>query len=166
MLAVIIGFLSTFRLINLGLLYAPVIIFVIGTLILSCYCMMSEKSLYGIIAFLVSIPFLFFIQRNYGPIGFGDLTISELTIPLSALYLIIISLFFFVANNGSSKMRISNNERYVLSLFGVLALVSIFPIIFSIDPYYSLIYYSLTIIIPFIYFYLYSLIQESILIIL
>ena len=154
LLAVIIGFLSSIKLISLGLLYVLVIIFVIGSLIISCYCMMSEKKLYGIVMFLVAIPFLFFIHREHRQIGFEELKIGELTIPLSVIYLIIIFLFFLVANSSSKMMSVSRNERYFLSLFGVLALVSIFPIIFSKDPYHSFVYYSLTIIIPFIYFYI------------
>ena len=154
LIAVIIGFLSSIRLINLGLLYVPVIIFVIGSLIISCYCMISEKRVYSIVMLMAAIPFLFFIQREHGRIGFGYLTISELTIPLSVIYLIIIFLFFLVANSSSKMMSVSRNERYFLSLFGVLALVSIFPIIFSKDPYHSVVYYFLTIIIPFIYFYI------------
>ena len=154
LIAVIIGFLSSIRLINLGLLYVPVIIFVIGSLIISCYCMISEKRVYSIVMLMAAIPFLFFIQREHGRIGFGYLTISELTIPLSVIYLIIIFLFFLVANRSSRVMTISKNERYLLSMFGILAIAAIFPIIFSKDPYHSVVYYFLTIIIPFIYFYI------------
>jgi len=154
LLAIIIGILSTIRLISLGLLYAPVIIFVIGSLIISCYCVTSEKSLYGIVILLAAIPFLFFIQREHGQIGFEDLRISELTIPLSAIYLIIIFLFFLLANNSTRVMSISKNERYFISLSGVLALASIFPIIFSKNPFHSFVYYFLTLIIPFVYFYI------------
>ena len=154
LIAVIIGFLSSIRLINLGLLYVPVIIFVIGSLIISCYCMTSEKRLYGIVMLMAAIPFLFFIQREHGRIGFGYLTISELTIPLSVIYLIIIFLFFLLANNSTRVMSVSRNARYFLSLFGVFAIASIFPIIFSKDPFHSFVYYFLTLIIPFVYFYI------------
>ena len=82
LIAVIIGFLSSIRLINLGLLYVPVIIFVIGSLIISCYCMTSEKRLYGIVMLMAAIPFLFFIQREHGRIGFGYLTIRNASYPI------------------------------------------------------------------------------------
>jgi len=96
LLAIIIGLISSTRLVSLGLLYVPVIIFVIGSLIISCYCMMSEKRFYGILIFLAAIPFLFFIQREHTQIGFEELKFSKLTISLDVINIIIISLFFFL----------------------------------------------------------------------
>ena len=94
LLAVFVGWFSSQYLAPLGLLYLPVILAVIISLIVSCYCMLTERKVLAVILFFATIPFLFFIQSNLWQIldqvEFVELKISGVPVPLSAIYLSLI----------------------------------------------------------------------------
>ena len=161
LIAVIIGFLSSIRLINLGLLYVPVIIFVIGSLIISCYFMVTGKALKGIMIFFIAVPFLYFIFLNSSEIGFETLKFTKsqiftssdiIEVPLSAIFLLIVSGFFFLGNYKNKINNITKKERNFIWLCLIFVFSPIFSILFSKEPIYSFYFYLIAIILPFIYF--------------
>ena len=153
-LAVLLGMFSISILGNLALLYGMVIVFLIGSLITACYCIISEKRLVGIIMFLIAIPLLFFLQINHKQTGFGEIILSDVGVPLSAIYLVTISVFFLLGKLQGGVRDITKEERYFITLCAIFVSIPIFSIIFSKDPSHSLVYYTLDLVLPFIYFFI------------
>ena len=63
LLAVFVGWFSSQYLAPLGLLYVPVILAVIISLIVSCYCMLTERKVLAVILFFATIPWCAFWRR-------------------------------------------------------------------------------------------------------
>lgn len=154
LLAILIGIISSFKLFHLGLLYGLVIIFVIGSLIISCFCMASGKGMFGIVMFLIAIPFLYFIQREHGSLGFELYKMKDLFIPLDSIYLLILFIFFTLTINIRTDEFIPNKETRFFWLCAFFLVTPVISIIFSKDFYQSSIYYLLTLVIPFMYFFI------------
>ena len=152
LVAVLLGMFTFSVLGDLALLYGIVIVFLVGSLLTSCYCIMSEKTLVGIIMFLIAIPLLFFLQINHKQTGFGEIILNDVGVPLSAIYLVTISVFFLLAKLQSGLRDITKKERYFIRLCAIFVSIPIFSIIFSKDPSHSLVYYTLDLVLPFIYF--------------
>ncbi|MGR3303197.1 MAG: O-antigen ligase family protein [Candidatus Scalindua sp.] len=158
-LAVLAGQFSFQYLVHLGLLFVPVLLMIFISLLLSCYYIVTEKKIFGVIIFLAVIPFLYFIQGNLGvmipstsPVGFKGLRISEVLIPLSAIYLFTITILFFIGEYQSKVGDVYNKERGFIKLCMVFILMPVFSITFSKDPSHSFVYYLMDLILPFIYF--------------
>ena len=157
LLAVFIGLFSANNLVHLGLLFVPVILFVIGSLIISCYCMVSEKALLGIMLFLIAVPFFEFISINSLQIGIKKMEIGKVLyntykFPFAGIYLLIISGFFFLGNYKNKINDITRKERNFVWLCLIFVFSPIFSILFSKQPIFSFFYYLIAIILPFIYF--------------
>ncbi len=158
-LAVLLGIFTSRYLVDLGLLYVPVIIMIIVSCIVSCFCMLTERSLIAIILFLVTMPFLYFIQINLHGIlsyasseKFEGVKISEVLIPLSAVYLIAMAFSLFIAKYKGTGGVAHKEKRNFIKLCAVFVLTPMLFIIFSKGPYHSFIYYLMDLVLPFIYF--------------
>lgn len=154
--AVLIGVGTSQYVVDLGLLYVPVIIGVITALVFSCYSLLIERRLQGVIIFLVVIPFTFFLQMNLRQIipqlsdeGFK---IFEIQIPLSSIFLFIMSIVFFIGYYKSAYSDIRNEGKRFIKLCIIFVSMPIFSIIFSKEISHSFIYYLLDIALPFVYF--------------
>ena len=155
-LAVLVGQFSFQYLMHLGLLYLPVIILVITGLIFSCYYMLLDRKILGVIIFLVVYPFLFFIQKNFGKITnyaeYSDLSICEAYIPLSAIYIFTISMFYFIAKYLSRIDDANYEDRKFIRFCLVFGLLAVPSTILSNDPCNSFVYCLMEIILPLVYF--------------
>ena len=157
----LIGIFTSYSFIHIALLYVIVIVLLIISLIYSCYCMVSEKPLIGVITFLIIIPFFKFIDLNAWQIGFEQLTINKsqvftaydkIKVPSSAIFLLIISAFYFLVNYKNKINDITKKERNFIWLCLIFVFSPIFSIIFSKEPFFSLVYYFIALLLPFIYF--------------
>ena len=154
LLAILIGVIVSIKLVHLGLLYGPVLIFVIGTLIISCFWMVSGKRMFSIVIFLIAVPFIYFIQREHGQYGFELFKIKDLLIPLDSIYLLILFIFFILTINKGTNKFILNKETKFFWMCTFFLVTPVISIIFSKDSYRSSLYYLLTLVIPFIYFFM------------
>lgn len=152
LLAILIGVIASFKLVHLGLLYGPVLILVIGTLIISCFWMVSGKRMFSIVMFLMAVPFIYFIQREHGRYGFELFKIKDLLIPLDSIYLLILFIFFLLTINKGNDKYLPNKETKFYWLCTFFLVTPIISIILSKDSHLSVVYWLLTLVIPFIYF--------------
>lgn len=151
-LVVITGLFVSEYIIHMGLLYGPVIFAVFISLLVSCYYVVTERKILGVIIFLLVQSFLFFIHVNRKEIGFEQLIIYEAHFSLSAIYLFTISMFFFLGKYKSKVSNVGVKERMFIKLCMAFVLIPIFSIILSKDPIYSFIFYLMDMVLPFVYF--------------
>lgn len=81
-----------------GLVIGPIVVLIFVSLFISCFYMMREEKIIGLILYIVAIPFLFYVQGRLSEIGLRKMLISEITIPLFAIYLTLISICFFLCD--------------------------------------------------------------------
>lgn len=137
-----------------GLLVGPVIVFLLISMFISCFLMITERTIFGVLIFIAAIPFLFFIQGQLYLMDLKELIISEITIPFSAIFLLIISIFFFMVQFQGNSKGFSSEEKKVLRLCLFFVLLPIFSIIFSKDSFHSFIFYVMDLVLPLIFFYI------------
>jgi len=118
--------------------------------------MLMDRKILGVVIFLVAYPFLFFIQRNLGQIlndaEYRGLKISEVFIPLPAIYIFTISIFYFIAKYRSRIDDANYEDRKFIKLCLVFGLIALLSTILSKDPYHSFVYCLMDIILPLVYF--------------
>jgi len=137
-----------------GLLVGPIVVLLFISLFISCFYMMTEKKIFGLITYIVAIPFLFFIQGEWWQMGLQKLRISEIRIPLSAIFLILISICFFIGQYKNEIKEFSNEETNFIKLCLLFIFMPVFSIILSVNTSHSFIYYLLDLLLPFIYFFI------------
>ena len=146
--------LFTFQYIVKGsTLVGPVVLLLFISLFIACFYMMVEKSISAIIIYITAIPFLYFTQRQFYMFGLEKeaLTISKITVPLSVIYLLIISIFFFIGQY-KVKLNASNEEKRFIKICVFFILFPLFSVIFSEDSLHSFVYYLVDLVFPFIFF--------------
>lgn len=154
LLVIPLGLLAYRYLGEAGLLVGPVIIFLVISMFISCFFMITEKTMFGALIFIATIPFLYFIQGQLYLMGLKELIISEITIPFSSIFLIIISIFFFMGQFHRNSKDFSGEEKKFIRLCAFFVLVPIFSIIFSKDPSHSFVYYLMDLFLPIIFFFI------------
>jgi len=137
-----------------GLVIGPIVILILVSLFISSFYMMSEEKIIGIIIYIATIPFLFYVQGRLFEIGLKNLLISEITIPLSAIYLVLISICFFIGQHHTEPIKLSNEEKRYIRLCMFFVLMPVFSIIFSKDTSHSFIYYLMDLFLPVIFFFM------------
>ncbi len=154
LLAIPVGLFSLHYLAKGGLVIGPIVIVLFLSLFISCFYMMSEEKIIGIIIYIATIPFLFYVQGRLSEIGLSKMLISEITIPLSAIYLTLISICFFIGKYQVRLKEFSYEEKRYIRLCMFFVLMPVFSIIFSKEPGHSLIYYLMDLFLPVIYFFM------------
>lgn len=152
LIGITLGLFTIYYLGQWGLLVGPVVVLLFISLFISCSYMMTEKKIFGLITYIVAIPFLFFIQGEWGKMGLEKIIISEVTIPLSAIFLILISICFFIGQYKNEIKGFNNEETNFIKLSILFVFIPVFSIIFSKDSFHSFIYYLMDLLLPFIFF--------------
>lgn len=137
-----------------GLLVGPLSIFLIISLFISCFYIITEKEIFGLLIFIASVPFLYFIQGQLYMMGLEELKITELNIPLSAIYLIVILICFFMVKKQGWLKKLSREVKKINTLCMLFILIPVFSIIFSKDSFHSFTYYLMDIFLPVTYFFI------------
>jgi len=134
-----------------GILITSITTYLFISLLLSCFYILGEEKIYGVMLFIAAIPFLYFVQNRLYEIGLPRFVICKLTIPLSAIYLLITSIFFFMGRYRGIHSKISNDKK-IIKICILFVLMPVFSVIFSADSLHSLLYYSMDILLPFLFF--------------
>ena len=137
-----------------GLVIGPIVILILVSLFISSFYMMSEEKIIGIIIYIATIPFLFYVQGRLFEIGLKKLLISEITIPLSAIYFTIISICFFLSKYHTEPVNLGYEEKRFFKLCMFFVLMPVFSIILSKDACHSFTYYLMDLFLPVIYFFI------------
>jgi len=134
-----------------GILITSITIYLFISLLLSCFYILGEERKYGVMLFIAAIPFLYFVQNRLHEIGLPRFVICKLAIPLSAIYLLITSIFFFTGRYRGIHSKISNDKK-IIKICILFVLMPVFSVIFSADSLHSLLYYSMDILLPLLFF--------------
>ena len=152
-ISIVASIFSIKFLFNWGLLIGPVVFVLLLVFFYCCFLMLNNNTKRALQIFLLAIPFLFFIQGQLGLMEIGDIQLSGVTIPLSAMFLTGMILFYFLGQlrfqPGTKKKMSSVNKVLVLML-----ILPVFSILFSINMEHSGLYYVLDLFLPIMFFFI------------
>jgi len=114
--------------------------------------MIMGRPMLGILIFIGAIPFLFFIQGQLYVIDLEPLIISEIKVPISAIFLSIMTVAFILGSFQGSLNEADKDQKRFFKICIVFVSMPAFSILLSIDPFHSFIYYLLDLLLPFLFF--------------
>lgn len=126
-LALICGLL-TFRVSDMGLLYVPLGLVIIGAYFYSCYCCLERKYLHGILIFIISQPFLSLYEWDFVEFFFDNWSFRTIFwIPYSPTNIFLYSIFSIWLINHLLERRpfISSKLYFFILLFFATVLLSL-----------------------------------------
>lgn len=138
--------IANYNLGRVSSLYVLIFLFSFTSLLLSIHYIFRGNLLYALIPFLINVPFLYFLKQN---ILRTYLNISGIFFPLSSIYL---AAMFITHLFSESRVRHKESKSPISSLAYSFVFVCFASIIFSRNVFYSLTYYLVDIVSPFLLF--------------
>ncbi len=140
-------FLSLFE---IGLIHMFTILALLSAFFLAFYFIFAKKSIYGVLLYLSSLPFLAFLQWESMKYQWFDVVVNNINISFNAIGFVVIFICFLFGNR--SNVMLSKKEKNFIKLCALFVFIPLSYILFSRDPMHSIVYYSMDLLLPFIFF--------------